>query len=452
MEFNVDSVQQAGDVKLDVKLLYGRDKEFNLITFIGELNLFEDIYAQGLYGNILVIDALNLSQVLDLTGDEYVTIKIETPSTQTPIYKTFKVYSISDKVMINDTGKQSFIMHFCSPELFVDALSPVYKTFKKAKVHEHATKVFENNIAVNRVAGKQGYTSMIISDETSNEIQFTSPGWRPGKILNWLASKARSRSGKNPNYLYFESNKAFYFASIEKMIESIGNSTASSKPLVFENYYVTPSKWTDNALNDNRFTDNISRQYQKVINMRVIETYNALKNTQNGYLANRLYTFDVVNKKRKIYDYDHVNNWDTYSHLGKRPPFPLGSPESSGNLRAVAGFNQIYMQHDQLYTGVKNNVGEQAGETVTRRTSAMAELNNFKLEITVPGRTDIEVGLVVYLHYPDATPKDLSDLNTNKDDSLYSGLYLISAIRHQINLVSHVMVLELVRDALKESR
>jgi hypothetical protein len=452
MALNIDAVQQAGDVNISVKLLYGRDKEFDLITFIGELNLFEDIYAQGLYGNIVIIDALNLSQTLDLTGDEYVTIKLETPSIQTPIHKTFKVYSITDKIMINDTGKQSFIMHFCSPEVFVDALSPVYKTFKKAKVHEHATKVFENNIAVNRVAGKQGYTSMIIADETANDIQFTSPGWRPGKILNWLASKAKSRSGKNPNYLYFESNKAFYFASIEKLISSIGNASASSKPLVFENYYVAASKWTQNAETNNGLIEDISRQYQKVINMRVIETYNALKNTQNGYLANRLYTFDVVNKKRIIHDYDHVFNWDSYSHLGKRPPFPLGSPESSGNLRAQAGFNQVYMQHDQLYTGVKNNVGEQAGETVTRRTSAMAELDNFKVEITVPGRTDIEIGLVVYLHYPDASPKDLSDKNTKKDDSLYSGLYLISAIRHQISLRSHVMILELVRDALKESR
>jgi hypothetical protein len=437
MAINSNVVYQAGDIELQsVAISLPDNKNVDIRSFIGELNLFEDIYATGLYGNILIVDAINLSQVLDLTGDEYLTLKFTTPGTNALIYKTFKVYSITDKMFISDTGKQTFIMHFCSPEVFIDSLTPIYKTYKKAKVHDHAKKVFEQHMAVSRFGGNE-FTTLYIVGETDNEIQFTSPGWRPGKILNWLASKAKCRGYNNPNYFFYESNKAFYFANLELLIKA-----TASKDAVYQEYFVTPSK-INTSVDAERFADDIDKQYRQVINMRVIESYNALKNTQTGYLANRLFTFDVVNKKRAIYDYDHVASWNTYYHLGPRAPFP------DTVLKSPAGLNQVQMQHESLYTDVKNNVGEQAPKILPIRTSSLAELSNFKIEITVPGRTDVEVGSIVLLHYPDASPKDASDGKLPKDDTLYSGKYLISAIRHQITTISHTMVLELVRDSLR---
>ena len=433
---NDPGVFQAGDIDLQsVAISVGDNKSVDIRSFIGELNLFEDMYATGLYGNLLVVDALNLSQVLELRGDEYIILKFTTPKLNAVIHKAFKIYSITDKQFISDTGKQTYIIHFCSPEVFIDSLSPIYKTYKKAKVHKIAQDVFDKSMAVSRT-GAGEYTQMVVIGETTNEIQFTSPGWRPGKILNWLASKAQSKDSASPNYLFYESNKAFYFANLEVLIKA-----SNDKNTYYQEYFVVPSKL--NAGDNEGFIDDIDRQYKQVINMRVIETYNALKNTQTGYLANRMYTFDVVNKKREIYDYDHVANWSGYTHLGPRAPFP------DTVLKSPAGFNQIQMQHESLYTNVKKNVGEQAPEIKTRRTSMLAELNNFKLEITVPGRTDAEVGSIVYLHYPDGSPKDQADINLTKDDSLYSGKYLITAIRHQITVVSHVMVLELVKDSLR---
>lgn len=430
-------VFQAGDIDIEkIAISVGDNQSVDIRSFIGELNLFEDMYATGLYGNLLIVDALNLSQVLELRGDEYIILKFTTPKLNSVIHKAFKIYSITDKQFISDTGKQTYIIHFCSPELFIDSLTPIYKTYKKAKVHKIAQEVFEKNLAISRT-GAADYTQLVVIGETINEIQFTSPGWRPGKILNWLAGKAQCKDTQSPNYMFFESNKAFYFANLEVLIKA-----SNDKKTYYQDYFVTASK-ISSAEDTEQFTDNIDRQYKQVINMRVIETYNGLKNTQTGYLANRMFAFDVVNKKNEVFDYDHVASWKQYTHLGPRAPFP------DTVLKSPAGFNQIQMQHESLYTNVKNNVGEQAPEIKTRRTSMLAELNNLKIEITVPGRTDAEVGSIVYLHYPDASPKDSSDKNMTKDDDLYSGKYLITAIRHQITLISHIMVLELVKDSLQ---
>lgn len=455
MAINKEVVTQAGDIDLqELVIVKSSGTEISIREgYIGELNLFEDIFRGGLYGNILIVDALNLSQAIELTGDEYLRIKMTTPSADAntfAINKTFKIYSITDRIMTGDTGKQTFIMHFCSPEVFIDALSPIYRTFKYNKISSLAAEVFKY-ISTSRT-GEAAVSNLNIIGETQNSMQFTSPGWRPIKIMNWLASKAVGAGYKSPAYLFYESNKAFYFANMEALID-----TAVKSRTIYQEYWYMANNLVS-APGAERFNTDLDMQYRKAQDLRVIETYNALKNTTNGYLANRLYTFDVVNKIRKVHDYNHIDNWGAFHHLedldGQAVPMvPIGpGTDGSGALRAPQGFNQVYMQHDQLYTGVKNNAVDGIEKILPIRTSALAELTNFKIELTVPGRTDIEVGYVVNLHYPDASPRSVTDKSSWKDDELYSGYYLVTAIRHKITYTRHVMVLELIKDSFKGKR
>ena len=82
------------------------------------------------------------------------------------------------------------------------------------------------------------------------------------------------------------------------------------------------------------------------------------------------------------------------------------------------------------------------------RLSNMMELNNFKLNLTVTGRTDAEVGQTLYFSYPDVSPNSAEDLTKSNEDQYYSGNYLVTAIRHKINLLRHTMTMEIVKDSL----
>ena len=448
-----DAVASAGDIDIRECVIISMPSgaEYSLTSgYIGELNIYEDMYRGGLYGNLMVIDANNLSQVIGLTGDEYIRLNVVTPSMdKSAIRKTFKVYSVTDKIMVSDTGKQSYILHFCSPEVFIDSLSPVYRTFKKAKVHKQVQQVFDNFVATSR-NGTGEYTPLVIIGETENDIQFTSPGWHPVKILNWLATRAIPAKYKNPNYLFYESNKAFYWANVEAIIDAskATNKVYQKYDYVANNLQATLDQKSGQYVGG--YVKDIEKEYQKVEDMRVVTGYNALKNTQTGYLANRLYTFDVITKKRQVFDYNHTGGYAQYTHLEdiggtSVPPFARGIDATP------AGYNQIYMQHDQLYTGVKNNAGDVIDKILPRRTSTSTELTNLKIEITVPGRTDAEVGSIVYFGYPDAAPRDPSDKAITKYDTLYSGYYLITAIRHKINMLKHMMIMELVKDSYQGS-
>lgn len=432
-------VGAAGDVQLqEVILITPAGAEIDIRLFVSELNLYEDMFRTGLAGNILIIDNANLTQQYGLIGDEYVRIKFFTPSMEgSAIYKTFKIYSITDKVFTNDTAKQSYIIHFCSPEIVIDALSPIYKTFQ-GKIDTVVKKIFEDYIAVSRT-GEGNYTTLVIPGNTTNEVKFTSPGWRPLKCLNWLASKALGEGFNNPGFVFFESNKAFYFINVEQLYKTYNDSNTVAQTYVYAPLAI--------AQPDQSFYESdIDRQYKTVTDFKVIENINLLKNSMSGYLANRLFTLDVVTKKYETYDYDHVNNWNSYYHMESTPvpPFTTGG---IGSLRTAAGFNRVSLQHSDLYTGFKENVADRAPDILPRRTSTLNELSNFKIEITVPGRTDMEVGSMVKFIYPIAAPLDQSDKNKLNVDKLYSGNYLVTAVRHKVDLQRHVMVLELVKDS-----
>ena len=44
--------------------------------------------------------------------------------------------------------------------------------------------------------------------------------------------------------------------------------------------------------------------------------------------------------------------------------------------------------------------------------------------------------------------KAIEDLTKSNEDQYYSGNYLVTAIRHKINLLRHTMTMEIVKDSL----
>lgn len=442
-----NAVFAAGDVDIqEVTIINNAGIEYDLLAgYLGELNLFEDIYSPGLYGNIVVFDANNINQLLRLQGDEMVRIKFVTPSMQgTEIYKTFKIYSVTDKLMYTDTGKQTYTLHFCSPEIFLDALQPIYKTFK-GSAKTIITEIFSKKLSTSRT-GDSADTQLTIVGDSVHELKFTSPGWRPSRCINWIASKIQESGYLNPGYMFYESNKQFYFVNIEHLFDAYKKAGK-----VYQEYKYGAANLADNA--DDSFSPTVERdielEYQRIMELKVVEAYNSLKNTQTGYLSNRLYTFDFVTKKNEVFSYDHIANYAQYKHLEDIGGTAL-APFPPNALTANTGYNQVYFKHSQLYTGISNNAADTIEQVLPRRTSTQAELNNFKIEITVPGRTDMEVGNVIKLHYPDASPRDETDKNNNNDDTYYSGYYLVTAVRHKITHLKHVMVLELTKDSLRQ--
>jgi hypothetical protein len=445
-----NGIRFAGEVSVQELILIGANgKTIDLTSFLVELNIMEDIFSPCLYGNIMLSDSINVIEHLPVIGEEYLRVKVDTPGMGVPIYKSFRVYSVSDSVTVLDDKTQGFILHFCSPEVFTDILNKIYRTYS-GNINDVATKIYYENImtARNIVANGDGRlvdsgdtTNLNLTDIPSNSVKFTSPGWGAIKCMSWLAAKALSAKFKSADFLFFESSKQFYFASISSIINAF-----KSKNLIGGDYYYKQSNIRDMTgnvmVNGVQYTQpNTMREYSIVESFRIIKQFNTLKNTNEGYYGSQMISLNLITKSFTYNEFDYGANFDTYTHVEK---YPMFSKYQFSNPQSYIIQN---IQQTGLYDGQSANTNETAPTVQQNRLSLLQGITNLVIEIAVPGHTDMEVGCVVNFTMPKLGPKDTSDTTNEAKDKYLSGLYLVSALRHKITLDKHMMIMELAKDS-----
>ncbi|WP_286930334.1 hypothetical protein [Marinobacter sp.] len=437
--------QTAGTVDIHELVIFtGSGKFLDIKDYMSELNIYEDIFSPTMSGNFLFVDSRNLIKELPIVGEEYLYAKIETPSSGQLIEKIFRIYSITDREFANDQGTQIYSLNFISLEAIANTFKPIFKTFK-GQISALVRDIFNDYIQTKRTAIKKdnAYTfnndvsKLQILTSTSNSVKFVSPGWTPFKCINWCASKSIPLEGKACNFLFFETNKAFVFGSIETIFKF---NKDSNNGLSIGTY-----KYQTNQLKKNE--NPVSKMFN-VEEFQLIKTVDHLANYNSGYLANRLITLDILNKKYAAHDYDAIESFEDYSHSEAKPK-PFFNVDSTRSPLSDIKFAPV---HPGLFPDMKDNVNEKMFEIHGNRKSNLMELNNFKLNMIIPGRTDVEVGRTLDFIFPDVSPKSEKDKNKDTGDKFYTGSYLISAIRHKITLQSHHMAVELIKDSMNGAR
>ena len=437
-----DHLGFAGQINFSVlKLISTSGYAVDLQDYLVEVNIFEDIFQNFLYGNMMLSDSRNLISSLPIIGEEYLVIRFETPTLDSFIEKTFKIYSVTDKKTVRDNNTQIYTLHFCSHEAIVDTLTPLYKPFEgvisdvvqniyKEFLEIPRTYIFNND---GQATESDETTPLYIINETDNRVKFISPGWSPSKCINWLATKSIPSEGKACDFLFWETTKAFYFSNIEKLI-----SDTEDSDIIKGTYFYFPP----NVLKP---SDSVTKLFIAE-EFDVVKTSDNLVNYVNGYLASRIITLDVLNKKYDVTDYDYVDEFSKFKHMSGTNASPLFA---SDTLRNAATHIKFYPVNTKLFTKFPDNVSEKVSQIYGNRLSKLNELNNFTINILVPGRTDLEAGSLIRFIYPDTEPKESA--TDNPQDKHYSGVYLITAIRHKINLKKHMMIIEMVKDSLENN-
>ena len=266
--------------------------------------------------------------------------------------------------------------------------------------------------------------------ETQNKVKFVSPGWSPAKCLNWLCTKSIPIEGNACDFLFWESTQGFFFASIEDLIID-----AEKSNKIAGTYFYIP---TGTIESDDVFTKLFLAQ-----SFEVVSLVDNLKNSSNGFYASKIITYDPIKKSYEVNEFDYPSRYNEFKHTEGN----LSVPNFSTNVyRNASNYTKVYPANSNLFTGVKDNYTQKYKDIFGNRTSKLNELDNFKINLTVHGRSDMYAGCLIQFNYPDTTAQ--SSAGDRGTDSLYSGIYLVSAIRHKINFRTHVMVMELIKDSL----
>jgi len=436
------SLQAAGEVNIEKLFLVSNKGIVSLSDYLIELNIYESIFNNVVSGDILISDSRNLIKEFSIVGDEYLIIQATTPGLDNSLSKTYRITSVEDRMLVRDQNTQIYKLRFVSQEALIDVLCPLFNSFS-GSVETIVNKIFTDNLEINRTLNHDDShkkltqsdekTKLVVFSESSNKLKFVSPGWTPMQCINWLTKKALPKSGKACNFLFWESNRSFYFGTLESIF-------TNGQTIGTYNYQ---------AFDIRGPTDDISEKMALIQRVDILNGLDHLDNLDNGYFASKLVSLDIIKKQRNITDYDHVTQFPSYNHLSKENPKPLFNEKSA--IRNLNSHIRIYPTSTGLHTDTPKNYNEIMGDIYGNRLSNLIELNSLKLNVSIYGRTDVEAGRIMDIKFPDMSPVDETDMASEHVDSRYSGRYLITSIHHKINIAKHIMTMEVIRDSLSAS-
>lgn len=474
-----DAISKPGDViitTLNLNVVSSQDP-LDLKPFMMEINLYEDIFSPTLHGSVLIRDSLNLIGRLPIIGDEVLTMDIQTPwkelggysksdlGTFDPInkiQKSFSVYAVKNRKLNNDR-EQYYELLFCSLEASSDNVTKICKKFE-GTTDEIVTQIFSENMESPRIFdNKQSFsgdidgvkTELFVGDAPhDSHITFVPPMWTPIQTLNWLAKRSIGNKHKSPTFLFYETTKAFYFASIESLVKN-----------QLENGDLYSAFVYNTNLSSLQTVSSLTKGFQTIEALNFITNLDVIQSQDLGHFASTVHSFNMVKKEYTAYYYDHGFNFRQYTHMedGTLDPasgiysfpetdetgrdkkfkmiFPINVLRSGDNKPFVSTVNPGVLD------STEDSIDLRPEDFISQRNSSLMDITTLRLQITVPGRTDAEVGRMVKLFYPSVGEKTQQDSEALIWDKFVSGIYMITAIHHQISPLRHTMFLEISKDS-----
>jgi hypothetical protein len=448
-----ENLNEPGDViteTLSIRTALGQDVDIK--NFCIGLTLFEDMFSNVLMGEAILGDSAGLVSAIQFQGFEYLTLSYRTPSFKEMISKTFFITKVSERFFSADDRQQAYRISFISIEAQADNNTKLSKKFTGI-TSDIVGSIYNTYLKVPRVAGSTAETPFFMNNALGSSASFVAASWSPFRTINWLAARSFKSATSAPNYMFFESNKAFYFVSVEDLITQQRNTGK-----IFAEYIFFPGAATIQAPNSGKFSfvkPELLKQYSMVRNMRPFTMIDVLSGQDYGYYASKLIVNDLTLKTFQMYPFDYhkthtqFNNLEDYTinrNVFGSAPQKKTQTFSSKLQRNPETYQVVRTRQYKLHNDLKDPLYE---KWALQRNSMMYELGALRLEIEVPGRTDIEVGKVVNFLYPKSIDKTAGMLMEDALDPYMSGLYIITAIRHVFSVNKHTMYLELAKDSFR---
>ena len=419
MPADSEVIRFAGDVSIDkIEIIssngFGQDVTNQVIA----IEIYEDIFSPFISGVLALKDSLDLANLFPFVGEEFVNIKIHTPSFEGKdkiISDQFYIFKMSNRTKKGDRNL-IYELHFISREAIVDLNKKVSKCYQ-GKCSDIA-----QSIITDKTNGLETIKTPII-EETPNGVKYISNFWSPVKALNYTAENAVNRNG-NASYLFFENKYGLNFVSLETLYQADPSQ------------YFTYDAYMREFTGDGRSFRNVEKEYQRIIDINIPTVFDYIDRAKSGMYASKMINYDLTTKKYVVKNFDMLNEFNNQKHLNEF---------AGASNNAIRRSNSMIFALPKYY-GNFNNFGDVTNaRSIQRRMSLIQQAEISKIEIVVPGRTDYTVGKKIYLNLNKFNPTDKEDQDTA--DNMFSGNYIISAINHFVNREKHECHMELIKDS-----
>lgn len=414
----IDGLQTATAFQIDnLTIISASGGKIDLREVMRELNIFEDIFSNTMTGNLFINDTQDLINLLPIIGGEYLNVTFVKPSTPWKLTKTFRVYSITDRRKQN-TASEDYILHFCSEELILSQSIKISKSYKGLPI----SSIVKDN-AMNHLKIDAAKFPSDAIDPTFGNFDIVVPTWHPLYTINWLSRMARTNRSSGCTFMFFEDNLGYHFTSIETL--------SQQEPLQIINFM--PMNLAGETSEESEKTDTQMR-LESAEEYELTKMPDLIRQITTGMYAGRLTTINPLSQKIATKNLDASALFGSTRHLNPNSIMKLGQDRTK----------KTQTQHYDSFQRTASD-SLKVDTWLLERNAYLSSLHSFQIKVSLPGSSQLRIGQVVQLNLPAAT----IGLKEEKPiDKLFSGRYLITAIRHKIDRAKYVCILELSKDSI----
>tara|TARA_R100001377_G_C3186083_1_gene108619 strand:+ start:132 stop:1580 length:1449 start_codon:yes stop_codon:yes gene_type:complete len=448
-------IESVGDFELLIAIITtSSGLEVDISSSIINLTLYEDTTMTSVSGEIMLQDAFALTNIGPIIGQEYLKLKIRTPSlteeesTIDFTENVFLINSIQNRAAVGN-NVQVYILNFTTSELVKNQRTKISRSLR-GSYSDIVKKILTEDLDCKKD---------IYIEPTSGNKKIVAPNMRPFDVIKMASKESTSKLISYPtvpNYIFYETLKGYHFRSLGSLYAQ--NSVQDYTSFV-KGSNIQAGGYID-----------IERELANVLDFEIVQGSNSLVNYTTGVYASDLIVHNIFNKSIQKYSYGIFENFKKEYHInrfhgkGNQDDFPIHSHlVVEDNGKTAQDFRSRIFLTPISQNGFSDAQHNTANNTspftptdphkwLQPRTSQLVQLEQGLLvNILTHGNTVVSAGDIVKLNLPyNAAFKTVEN---EQNDRFFKGAFLVKRLRHDFDFADkkHKTHLTLVKDSLEES-
>ena len=428
-------LQYAGEYQIKELLIHtSSGSVLNLTKATQSIDIYEDMFKTALSGSITILDVDNVAENGPIIGQEYMTIKLTTPSLdEEGLEFIFAITKVTAREGL-DPNVQLLALTFVSPEILRDKRVRVSKSFTAS-----IDKIIESILTDSRYINTN---KNVYLEETAGIRKVVCPNLHPYEFIKNLTMEAVTAKDSSPYFFFFENLKGIQFKSLNKIFaeDSIGEfHTGDVVPLAGKNV-------------------DHENDFKRALEFQINSNNDMILNTLGGMLGSNTIKYNIYNKSFEKLRYNYFSDFDKFSgsRIDENPIYNSNEIDIFDNNVGSFGDSKIYLHptnasgdSDTQHTNSTSSysyVPNKLNEAILFRRAKVMEINNsINITMKVNGNTTIAAGQTIQLTVPIT-----GRVHEKETDEYYSGRYLVTKVRHSFYQPDkkHEIILNASKDSL----
>ena len=450
---------------IDIRMMNSDTTEtVSLTRLCVYFNLYEDIYKNCMQADFHLVDGQGLFSDFPINGDEVIELAYKTASEDCELVNLlFRVYKIGPREPVTDKSV-SYTLYAVSEEAVVDNTLRVHGVYKNKPINLIAKDVFDEYLKMAssgidegiNITGKPGGSQLRVeaidalteitypdgkafsAEISKGNVKFIGNGMRPIEFINLLASEAEGLNSKSSTFLFYENADGYRFETIEQM--------GASNPV--EEYIYVMKNRELSATQKSKFLE-----YQKIEQLTVQPLYDNFGKLMNGVFGSKVNYFDPLTKTYRVNRYNYATEFENERHMEQ---FKVANERflsryDVAESKGITLHSDIAQEFSQYIRSKTPGLSYRRKQNfLSKERSAKLNFESVKMHFSIPGDSTLRVGKTFTMNLPEASgTKD----KLNKDDRYLRGNFIISSLRHHINLGAeeYTTYIEGIKDSFSET-